>query len=233
MAADLQELEAKLGYEFRDRTLLVRALTHSSFSSESRPTQYQPHNEQLEFLGDSILGFLVSEHLVSRYPEYHEGQLSVMKSHLVSARWLFEVAQQLGLGEFLNLGRSEDRGGGRSKRSLLADGVEALIAGLYLDGGIDVARRFVQERVYHEPLHIALNYKGLLWDRTSGAGLPKPQYHVLEETGPQHAPHFVVEARVGEQFTGRGAGMTKKSAEQNAARELLEQMDRETAEVHD
>ena len=224
MPADLQDLEAKLGHVFRDRSLLVRALTHKSYTSESRPTDIHADNEQLEFFGDSILGFIVSEALVSNFPTLPEGRLSRGKSHLVSARWLYQVAGRLGLGEFLQLGRGEERGGGRVKPSLLANALEAVIAALYLDAGMDVARRFVLEQVYAEPEVGNLNFKGELWERAGAGKLPKPEYIVLQTSGPAHAPSFVVEARVGSLYTGRGEGQSKKAAEQNAARALLESM---------
>jgi ribonuclease-3 len=230
MTADLQDLEAKLGYTFRDRDLLVRALTHRSYSSETKLVRFQPDNEQLEFFGDAILGFIVSEILVSRHPALPEGSLSRVKGYLVSARWLHQVAQNLGLGEYLQLGRGEERGGGRSKASLLANAIEAVIAALYLDGGIEPARKFVEAWLYTEDLAGGLepetmNYKGRLWERAGAGRLPKPEYVVLETTGPPHAPSFRVEARLGGQYTGEGHGPSKKAAEQHAARALLESMD--------
>ena len=230
MLADLQDLEAKLGYVFRDRNLLVRALTHKSWSSETRLTEPQLDNEQLEFFGDSILGFVVSEALVTRYPALPEGHLSRAKSYLVSARWLHQVARNLGLGEFLQLGRGEERGGGRVKASLLANAVEAVIAAMYLDGGMEPAARFVLEYVYTDPVLLGsdagnLNFKGQLWERAGAAKLPKPEYVVIETTGPAHAPSFVVEARVGDAFNARGQGLSKKAAQQDAAKAVLEAMD--------
>jgi ribonuclease-3 len=229
MPADLQELEAKIGYTFRDRDLLVRAVTHRSYSSETKPSRFQPDNEQLEFFGDAILGFLVSERLVALHPDLPEGRLSFAKSYLVSSKWLFEVATRLGLGQFLNLGRSEEKSGGRGKKSVVADAMEALIAALYLDGGIDEARGFVAAHVYQEPLHMSFhgshsNFKGELWELAGAQGLPAPEYVVMEETGPHHQRQFVVEARLGSTWKGRGEGSTKKAAEQAAAREILIQL---------
>ncbi|MBC8164999.1 MAG: ribonuclease III [Bryobacteraceae bacterium] len=228
--ADLQALEAKLEHTFRDRDLLVRALTHKSFSSETRTVRFQADNEQLEFFGDSILGFLISEILVTDFASLPEGQLSRAKSYLVSSRWLHQVAQRLGLGDFLQLGRGEERGGGRVKASLLANAVEAVLAALYLDGGIDAARRFVTHHIHStEPLEDVtraehVNFKGELWERAGADKLPPPKYVVLETTGPSHAPAFIVEARLGALFTGRGQGSSKKEAEQNAACSLLQSM---------
>jgi dsRNA-specific ribonuclease len=147
-AADLQDLEAKLGHFFHDRNLLVRALTHRSFAFGQKsedPTTLD--NERLEFLGDSILGFIISECLVLRHHGWPEGRLSKVKAHLVSATHLHRVAQKLGLGPFLQLGRSEEMSGGRQKKMLLANAVEAIIAALHIDGGLDSARRFVIDYV--------------------------------------------------------------------------------------
>src|SRR5579884_2840309 len=140
-------LEQALGYQFRDHALLSRALTHKSRAYEDGCKPGRGDNEQLEFLGDSILGFLVSEALVRQFPSWPEGRLSRVKAHLVSATHLHEVAQDLRLGEHLLLGRGEELSGGRSKRALLADAVEALIAALYLDGGVEPAREFVHQLV--------------------------------------------------------------------------------------
>jgi ribonuclease-3 len=232
MPADLQELEARIGYCFRDRTLLVRAVTHSSYASEIKPTRLQPDNEQLEFFGDSILGFLISEQLVLRHSDLPEGHLSHARSHLVSEPRLFDAAKTLGIGEFLHLGRGEEMGGGRSKKSLLSNALEAIVAAIYLDGGMDAARSFVVEHVYHEPLRTGVrgsNYKAELWERAMAEHMPLPEYSVVEELGPSHQREFVVEARLGRMFTGRGKGTTKKSAQQLAAREILDQMIRTEA----
>src|SRR5579884_3150910 len=140
-------LEQALGYQFRDHALLSRALTHKSRAYEDGCKPGRGDNEQLEFLGDSILGFLVSEALVHHFPSWPEGRLSRVKAHLVSASHLHDVAQDLHVGDHLLLGRGEERSGGRNKRALLADALEALIAALYLDGGIDAARSFVERHV--------------------------------------------------------------------------------------
>src|SRR5687767_8661530 len=140
MGADLNALEAILGHQFEDRGFLLRARTHRSYSSELPPQRPEADNEQYEFFGDAVLGFLISEALVARHPTLPEGRLSRAKSHLVSARWLHEVAQKIGLGEFLQLGRGEEHSGGRGKASLLSDALEAVIAALYFDGGMDPAR---------------------------------------------------------------------------------------------
>src|SRR5215469_14044061 len=147
MPAELEKLESELGHTFRDRELLERALTHKSRVYEKMPGQSASDNEQLEFLGDAILGFVVSECLVRRYPSYPEGRLSKLKAHLVSAARLHEVAQELSLGDYLLLGRGEEMSGGREKKALLSDAVEALIAALYLDAGLETAREFIETQV--------------------------------------------------------------------------------------
>ena len=231
-AADLQGLESRLGHTFRDRSLLVRALTHRSFAFGQRSDEpLTLDNERLEFLGDSILGFLISECLVLRHTSWPEGRLSKTKAHLVSATHLHHVAQQLGLGQFLHLGRSEEMSGGRQKKMLLANAVEAIIAALHIDGGLDVARTFVIENVLGgNDLHELVgdeetNYKSTLQERAQAIHLPQPQYVIVEETGPGHAKTFVVEARVGTAYRKHGTGSSKKAAAQNAAKAILEEMD--------
>lgn len=236
MPADLQALEEKLEYTFTNRDLLVRALTHRSFCFDRKITDSADitDNEQLEFLGDSILGFLVSERLVSLHPEHHEGRLSKLKAHLVSAVRLHEVARGLELGEFLQLGRSEEMSGGRQKKALLADALEAVIAAMYLDGGIEPARRFVVSRMVADAgIQAALrdeevNYKSSLQERAQAVQLPPPHYVIVEESGPGHARIFLVEARIGEAYTSRGSGPSKKAAAQLAAKAMLEQMNSAT-----
>lgn len=235
-SADLQDLEAKLGHTFNDQSLLVRALTHRSYAFGNRlaePTTLD--NERLEFLGDSILGFLVSEFLVLRHTTWPEGKLSKTKAHLVSATHLHRVAQRLGLGEFLQLGRSEEMSGGREKKMLLANAVEALIAALHIDGGLEKAQAFVLKTVLggSEPEEVLedqeTNYKSALQERAQAIHLPQPHYVIVEETGPGHAKTFIVEARIGSSYVRQGSGSSKKSAAQNAAKAILEQMDGELA----
>src|SRR5579864_5748855 len=150
MHADVESLQRDIGHRFHDRAVLDRALTHSSHVHErtlSGEAQALQDNEQLEFLGDAVLGFLISESLVARFPDSQEGRLSKWKAHLVSATHLYEVAQRLDLGKYLQLGRGEEMSGGRTKRTLLVDALEALIAAVYLDGGVEAARQFVRQSV--------------------------------------------------------------------------------------
>ena len=235
MEAAHAALESKIGYQFRNREMLQRALTHrSSLEGRSSPEAAQEDNEQLEFLGDAVLGFVVSEALVLRHSDAKEGQLSRWKAHLVSAAHLHRCAVELGLGEYLLLGRGEERNGGRERRTLLADAFEALIAALYLDGGTEIARLFIETNVLLQftseldELSLSNNQKVDLQHRARAMGLPAPYYSVVGEEGPDHAKVFVVEARVGDKLTSRGKASTKRNASLLAAKELLERLDAES-----
>jgi ribonuclease-3 len=222
---EAEALETALGHSFTNRELLMRALTHRS-SVYERSSAPAADNEQLEFLGDAILGFVVSDALVDVHPDYPEGKLSKRKAHLVSASHLHEVAAGLNLGEYLLLGRGEEMSGGREKKALLADALEAVIAALYLDGGIEPARRFIVQRVMGgtEPASEAApitDYKSELQELAQSLKLPQPRYSIVEEHGPEHAKMFLVEARVGRDWVSRAEGMSKKSAGQKAAQEIL------------
>jgi ribonuclease-3 len=238
MPAELDALEAAAGYRFVDREILRRALTHSSHVHEQvlAAGQVEQHdNEQLEFLGDSVLGFLISEDLMKRHPEAAEGRLSKMKAHLASAAWLHGVAQSLDLGEHLRLGRGEEMSGGRSKKTLLVDALEALIAAIYLDGGIEAARTFVNRFVVAPGVSEAgladeghaqnlTDFKSALQEFAQARHLPPPRYVIVRERGPEHSKTFTVEARVGREFVGQAEGNTKKSAAQRAARDVYEKL---------
>ncbi len=230
MRADLEALENAAGYRFGNRDVLIRALTHTSHAYE-KGQQPLNDNEQLEFLGDAVLGFLISECLVKSYPAYREGRLSIIKNYLVSASHLHEAAQKLELGEYLLLGRGEELSGGRVKKGLLADAVEALIAAIYLDGGIEAAREFVVRHVFatgaeHEPGAETpfTNFKGALQEIARSLNLPSPRYSILSEHGPAHARQFTVEVRIGENLVGQAEGDSKKAAGQMAARAVFEQL---------
>jgi ribonuclease-3 len=192
MSADPGILEKELGYTFRDRELLERALTHKSrIYEKSEEGQASSDNEQLEFLGDAILGFAVSESLVRRFVSFPEGRLSKVKAHLVSATRLHEVAQDLNLGEYLLLGRGEEMSGGREKKALLSDAVEALIAALYLDAGLEVTRQFIETRIIgpldapEDPLDYAVtDFKSTLQEMAQALKLPPPRYVIVAENGP-------------------------------------------------
>lgn len=234
--ADLGVLEQRLGHVFRDRRLLERALTHTSHIYE-RPSEGPPEgdNEQLEFLGDAILGFVVSDYLVRHNPGFPEGRLSKLKAHLVSAARLHEVAQELGLGEFLYLGRGEEMSGGRNKKALLSDAVEALIAAMHLDAGLETARVFIECRVAggvdapEEGADAAVtDHKSALQEMAQSLKLPTPRYVVVDEAGPEHSKTFTVEVRLGKDWASKAEGQSKKSAGQKAAQQVLQQLNEGT-----
>jgi|SRR5690242_16271888 ribonuclease III len=231
MPADLGALETAIGHVFRDRQLFERALTHKSRVHEQNDTPPAGDNEQLEFLGDAILGFIVSECLVRRFPSAPEGRLSKLKAHLVSATRLYEVAQSLSLGDFLFLGRGEEMSGGRAKKALLSDAMEALIAAVYLDGGIEPVKAFIETHVvgtFAMPdgnLDDAVaDYKSALQEMAQALNLPPPRYFIVGEQGPEHSKTFTVEVRLGKEWTGQAQGLSKKAAGQKAAQGVLQQL---------
>lgn len=237
MRAEPASLEIRINYRFSDAEILLRALTHSSHANESRtgPGSPRTDNEQLEFLGDSILGFLIAEALMARFPEYREGELSRLKAHLVSAAHLYGVARRLDLGSHLELGRSEEMSGGRAKKTLLVDALEAVIAAMYLDGGMEPVRRFVAEHVLDaatdnqpgedgEGAAGITNFKSALQELAQARKLPHPRYVTVREQGPEHSKTFTVEVRVGSEWTAQADGHTKKIAAQRAARGVYERL---------
>lgn len=237
MRPDLSSLETAIGHQFQNRELLQRALTHSSHVHE-RPSsegQQRADNEQLEFLGDAVLGFLISETLVERLPAYSEGRLSKLKAHMVSAAHLYGIAEGLRLGQYLQLGRGEEMSGGRSKRTLLVDALEALIAAIYLDAGIERARQFVKHHIAgdpgvagvfstDQPPSALTDFKSALQELARARHLPLPRYVIVKETGPEHSKTFTMEVRVGKDWMAQAEGYSKKNAAQNAARLALNQL---------
>lgn len=237
MHAELALLEEALDYSFVTPELLHRALTHSSAAHEAQTESgaHERDNERLEFLGDSVLGFLTAEALVLRYPDSREGELSRLRAHLVSATHLYGVASALDLGRYLRLGRSEEMSGGRGKKTLLVDALEALLAAIYLDGGIEPARAFVADHVLNagdsedassdpELQASITNFKSALQELAQSRKLPQPRYAIVQERGPEHSKTFTVEVRVGREWTGQGEGASKKVAAQRAARQVYQQL---------
>ena len=229
-----ESLEEIIAYHFRDSALLARAMTHRSWAHEQvTPRGHRNardlHNEALEFLGDSILGLIVADYLFRAYPQATEGELSRMKHRLVSAPTLAKASAELGLGDFVRFGRGEEKSGGRRKRALLADVFEAVTGAIFLDGGLDPTRSFV-ERALGEELRradpvaaAAADPKTTLQERLQAARQLAPQYTVVETVGPPHHRTFHVELS----WNGgkvRGEGRTIKAAEADAARVALEQM---------
>ncbi|MFL6449286.1 MAG: ribonuclease III [Bryobacteraceae bacterium] len=234
MSAPLELLEERLDYRFRNRSLLFHALTHRSWSVEHRDiSSALGDNERLEFLGDSVLGFVVSEALLDRFPGESEGQLSQRKAHLVSSNHLYACALELKLGEFLLLGKGEEQNGGRARRTVLANAVEAVIAAMHLDGGLEPVREFIRRTVLREQNEgsepasgAAPNYKSVLQEEAQARGWPVPRYTIVDTTGPEHAKVFLIEATIGDQFSSRAAGSSKKAASQDAARLLVQQLEK-------
>ena len=227
----MQELEKKLNYTFRNSELLQEALNHSSYANEHRSAHLHS-NERLEFLGDSVLGFVTAEFLFLRHPEAPEGDLTRIRAALVCEQSLYEVAQWLDLGQYLKLGRGEEAGGGRERTSILADAVEAVFAAVYLDGGIDAARELIhrclldvqRESVVEERRR---DYKTALQELVQRQADQVLTYRMAGEQGPDHAKTFRAEVLLNGAVIGAGDGHSKKEAEQAAAKAALEALDEE------
>src|SRR5216684_5292426 len=241
-AREVVNLEKTIGYVFTSRDLLDQALTHSSQAREAemlRPViaERAADNEQLEFLGDAVLGLVTTEELFRRFPQFSEGQLSKLRAHLVSKNHLIRIAEQLDLGRYLRLGRGEEKSGGRGKAALLVDALEALLGAVYLDAGLETARVIILRHVVLPELEVFISsgtagnitdYKSALQEKLQAEGRPQPAYVMVKESGPEHQKTFTIEAQLlttmdGEpEFVGRAQGSTKKNAEQDAARQVLE-----------
>ncbi len=225
----MRELEKKLGYEFKDRALLGRAMVHSSYANENRQLGLEC-NERLEFLGDSVLGLAVARHLFLSFPGMPEGRMTRLRAELVCEQSLYSVAQRLGLGKYLMLGRGEEMTGGRERQSILADCVEAVIAAMYLDGGMDVATGFISRMILSDldpGAHAASgDHKTELQElvqRRSGQVLA---YELVGESGPDHCKTFTARVTLNGVAIGEGEGRSKKEAEQAAACRALEELKR-------
>ena len=239
---DLSELEKALGHRFQSRAFLEQALTHTSYAREQESQNAaggtpapSGDNEQMEFLGDAVLGFVISRELFQRFPEYQEGELSKLRAHLVSAHHLLRPARELEIGQYLRLGKGEERSGGRSKIALLVDALEAVIAALFLDAGLEVAHRFIEQAILEPGLAEVhqggstelpvIDYKSALQEAVHASGRSQPRYVLIKEEGPDHRKVFTMEAQVpassngDKAFSRRAEGNTKKLAEQRAARE--------------
>jgi ribonuclease-3 len=222
----LSDIQQRIAYTFQDVELLKRALTHKSYANENRVPN---HNERMEFLGDAVLSLVVSQYLMKACPDSTEGDLSKFRAAVVSEPALAAVSREIGLGDYLLLGKGEDQTGGRNKDSLLADCLEALIASVYLDTGIDAAEAFVM-RVFEAMIRKtctsggSLDYKTELQELCQERLKQLPEYRILSETGPDHQKQFNMEVWIKGQFSGCGIGKSKKEAEQRAAREALEKL---------
>ena len=214
----MDALEEKLGYTFQDRSLLEQALTHSSCANESRGKLQS--NERLEFLGDSILGMVVADHLYRNHPDLPEGELTRTRAALVCEESLVEAAQMLNLGAHLRLGKGEEAGGGRHRPSIQADAVEAVLAAVYLDGGIGSARKIIQKYILSREvagLTKPRDYKTALQELVQRESDQVLKYQLVGEEGPDHDKRFFVEVTLNGTTIGSGSGRSKKEAEQMAA----------------
>jgi ribonuclease-3 len=219
---NLETLEEKLGYRFRNRVLLEEALTHRTFVNE---TGGGKDNQRLEFFGDAVLDFLLSDILMQQFPTSREGELTRMRATLVDEPGLATIAASFDLGSYLRLGRGEEKGGGRQKRSLLADAFEALIAAIYLDGGLEPVRGIVDATF--RPLLSSgeflagRDFKTDLQERARLARGELPRYQLKEVSGPDHDRRYTVEIYLGQELMGEGIGRSKKEAEQAAAKAAM------------
>ena len=233
---DRTALEQAIGHSFSDASRLERALTHSTVRQES-DANFPGDNEELEFLGDAVLGLIVSEFLLHAFPEWDAGKLSQSKARLVSASMLHQAARRLSLGAFVQLGRGEEKTGGREKETVLADAYEAVVAAVYLDGGLKAAAGFVSRTLLEEAMRDAPqlgqpDQKSSLQEFLQARGQRPAEYRVVDETGPDHKKTFVVEVWVAGQCMARSEGASKKKAEQTAAGIALQALRSETAETN-
>ncbi len=220
----LQSIEKSIGYHFTDQSKLIRAFVHSSFINEYKE-QALRHNERLEFLGDSVLNLIVTEYLFCNFPDVTEGELSTLRSHIVSASSCIKFIQKLKIEQHLLVGRGEQLNAGRGKTSIMADLFEAILGAIYLDGGLEKTRSFFFAH-FADMLHAMLqkpqaNFKALLQEQLQKSKRQIPQYLVLEESGPDHEKLFKIGVYLNEELIGEGSGTSKKEAEQLAASDAL------------
>lgn len=220
--ADYSALEAVLGYHFKDRALLERALRHASWCNEQQGERGED-NERLEFLGDAVLDLVVGHRLMARYPQLREGELSVTRAQVVSETGLSDVAGQLGIGQWLMLGKGEEKSGGRTKPSILADAFEAIVAAVYLDSGFEAAdamvHRLLAQRIETVEFKGFYDFKTRLQETAQARMKATPTYQVVQELGPDHDKRFVVAVQINNDEWARAVGKSKKEAEQMAAAE--------------
>ena len=221
------ELEDKIGYHFKNKDLLTAALTHSSYANE-RKSQHITYNERLEFLGDAVLSIVVSDYIFKHCPDLPEGDLTKLRASLVCEKSLFAFAKQINLGSYLLLSKGERNNGGANRPSIVSDAFEALIAAIYIDGGIEAAGRhilhFVVPAIKNFKRKPVKDYKTTLQEIIQKNPGERLDYVLVSESGPDHNKHFVFEVHLNSNVIGKGGGRSKKEAEQQAAREALELM---------
>lgn len=225
---DFASLRETLGYDFKDEELFVQALKHRSYLPVTQEQRIHS-NERLELLGDAVLGLVVVEFLFNRYPHKEEGELTNMKSLVVSRRILARISRALKLGNYFLLSEAEEKSGGRNRASINSDALEAIIGAIYLDGGIENAQQFIKEKILShfediiaDELHT--NFKSMLLEYSQSQNLGPPCYHVQSVDGPDHERIFTIQVRIQEDILGMGTANSKKRAEQMAAREALKNL---------
>lgn len=227
LLSQAEEIEKKLGYAFQDRNLFVLAFVHRSFFNEHRD-ELTAHNERLEFLGDSVLGLMIAEYLYQQLPNEAEGKLSLLRSQVVEASSCARFAHQLGVSQYILLGRGERLNEGKGKETIVADLFEALIGAIYLDGGWEAAKRFFwghfEDVILSSFSQPARNWKAELQDYSQKKHQIPPVYKIIKETGPDHGKTFHVIACIGDKTVGEGVGSSKKEAEQAAAESAFMQI---------
>lgn len=228
MHRNLHELQTELDIMFGDPELLRQAFTHSSYVNEHRVGSHKD-NERLEFLGDAVLELTVSEYLFGKYPSRSEGELTKLRASIVCEPSLVGFAEQLGFGQYVLLGKGEELTGGRSRPALLADVFEAFIGALYLDQGLDSARRFLQKHMFpflpEQGKLLTADFKTLLQEYIQQHSMGAIEYKISDERGPAHEREFVAEVYLQDKLLGQGSGRSKKEAEQQAAAAALDELD--------
>ncbi len=214
----LKKLEQTIGYQFHNIDLLYQAVTHTSYANEHRYEGVK-HNERMEFLGDAVLELVVSQFLYKEYPEKNEGELTKLRASLVCEHTLAICATEISLGECINLSKGEDRTGGRQRPSILSDAFESVIGAIYLDGGFEYAKQFIEKILLKDIEHKQLFYdaKTILQEIVQGEENESLTYELVAESGPDHCKEFTVVAKINDKIIGNGNGKTKKAAEQMAA----------------
>jgi len=223
MGQKIHSLQETINYKFNNNHMIIEAITHSSYANESKNKNIR-YNERLEFLGDSVLGLTISEYIFEKYKHLPEGELTKMRASVVCEASLARQARNIGLGQYLLLGKGEELTGGRDRESILADALEALIGAIYIDGGIEESRKFVlnyfmDSIVLASKGSLFKDYKTDLQELLQSKGFEKITYKVVNEYGPDHNKSFDVEVLFGDTVIGRGSGKSKKEAEQRAAKE--------------
>ncbi len=239
LETDIDSLEKRIGYNFQDTSLLIRALRHRSYVYRSADN-HSPEldiqaNERLEFLGDAVLGLATTLYLYKRFPDKPEGELTKRKSVLVSKGVLARRAMDIGLDKAMLISEVEENAGGRKRRSILGDGFEALLGALFLDGGLEAAYTFLERDLFAHADELVsdttfINYKSLLLEHVQAQGNHPPDYRLRGQEGPDHSKVFTVEVLVGEDILGRGVGRSKKDAQQHAAKQAYETLTANTVD---